>query len=47
MFAIQALRKGRVSLSKIDRIHSASKIGDIQLYLGCVIGESKYLENWR
>lgn len=30
--------------AKINRIHSASKIGDIQLYLGWVKGDPKYLE---
>jgi hypothetical protein len=30
--------------AKIDRIHSAGKIGDIQLYLGWVKGDTKYLE---
>lgn len=30
--------------AKINRVHSASKIGDIQLYLGWVKGDPKYLE---
>jgi hypothetical protein len=30
--------------AKINRIHSAGKIGDIQLYLGWVKGDLKYLE---
>lgn len=30
--------------AKVDRIHSAGKIGDIQLYLGWVKGDAKYLE---
>jgi Domain of unknown function (DUF6946) len=30
--------------AKVNRIHSAPKIGDIQLYLGWVKGDSNYLE---
>jgi hypothetical protein len=30
--------------AKLDRIHSAGKIGDIQLYLGWAKGDPKYLE---
>ena len=31
--------------AKMNRIHSASEIGAIQLYLGWVKGDPKYLEN--